>query len=71
MKKSITIALLGIIVLAIAGSCATSKAQRNLAYEQHCDSIWEADQDYYLDVLMETDEYCNYIDKFGPWWPEE
>lgn len=41
---------------------------RNLAYEYYCDSIWENDPNYYEDVLMENDEYINYIDEHGEWW---
>lgn len=41
---------------------------RDLAYEAHCDSIYEADPDYYMDVLSESDEYCAYLEKHGEWW---
>lgn len=43
---------------------------RNLQYEQYCDSIYDANPDYYLDVLVETDEYQEYLEKHGQWWPE-
>lgn len=41
---------------------------RNYAYEAYCDSIYNADPDYYLDVLCESDEYCTYIEEHGKWW---
>lgn len=46
----------------------TETIQRDYEYEHYCDSIWENDPGYYLDVLMETDEYQNYIDIHGQWW---
>lgn len=53
------------------GSCSTKEsATRDLAYEAYCDSIYEADPDYYLDVLCETDEYCTYIEQNGRWWED-
>lgn len=42
--------------------------QRDYEYEHYCDSIWENNPGYYQDVLMETDEYQLYIEKFGQWW---
>lgn len=54
------------------GSCSTKvSTTRDLAYEAYCDSIYEADPDYYLDVLCETDEYCIYIEQNGQWWGGE
>lgn len=51
------------------GSCSTKESTtRNYAYEAYCDSIYEADPDYYMDVLCETDEYCSYVEKHGEWW---
>lgn len=41
---------------------------RNYDYEWYCDSIFHYDEDYYLDVLIETKEYNDYIDKHGQWW---
>lgn len=40
---------------------------RDYKYEHYCDSIYEIDLDYYLDVLVETDEFQNYIDEHGEW----
>ena len=41
---------------------------RDYDYEHYCDSIYEVNPDYYLDVLVETDEYQDYIEKHGEWW---
>ena len=40
---------------------------RNYKYEHYCDSIYEVDPDYYLDVLVETDEFQNYLEEHGQW----
>lgn len=62
---------IAIIVAVVAMGCKPTKVTdttRDFAYEAYCDSIYNADPDYYLDVLMETDEYCTYIEKHGQWW---
>ena len=41
---------------------------RDINYEHYCDSIWITNPDYYLDVLVETDEFQNYIEEHGQWW---
>ena len=41
---------------------------RDINYEHYCDSIWITNPDYYLDVLIETDEFQSYIEKHGEWW---
>ena len=41
---------------------------RDYAYEHYCDSIYEVNPDYYLDVLVESDKYQSYIDEHGEWW---
>lgn len=46
----------------------TNNDTRDYAYEAYCDSIWNADKDYYLDVLTETDEYQLYLEAHGSWW---
>lgn len=69
MKKMIL--FIAIAVAAVAMGCKPTKVAddtRNYAYEAYCDSIYEADPDYYLDVLCETDEYCSYIEEHGEWW---
>ena len=60
-----------IIVAMVAMGCKPTKVAdntRDFAYEAYCDSIWEAEPDYYFDVLEESDEYCAYIEKHGQWW---
>ena len=37
-------------------------------FEHYCDSIYEVNPDYYFDVLVETDEFQDYIEKHGQWW---
>ena len=44
------------------------KESRDLEYEYYCDSIYIANPNYYYDVLVETDEYQQYIEKHGVWW---
>lgn len=41
---------------------------RDYEWESYCDSIWDNDKDYYLDVLMETSKYQDYIYEHGKWW---
>lgn len=77
MKYNIII----VILLAIAstlGACMAkndsktftikNNSTRDYNYEHYCDSIYKVNPDYYLDVLVETDEYQNYIKKHGEWW---
>ena len=45
-----------------------NNSTRDYNYEHYCDSIYEVNPDYYLDVLIETDEFQNYIDEHGEWW---
>ena len=41
---------------------------RDYQYEHYCDSIYEVNPDYYLDVLVETNEFQSYINEHGEWW---
>ena len=68
--KTIILSTVALVAIATVGCEPTKVADNNrdLAYEAYCDSIWEANPDYYHDVLVETDEYCNYIDEHGEWW---
>lgn len=67
--KHLFIVALAILGIAFAGCKPTKVAEtRNIAYENYCDSIWDADPDYYLDVLVESDEYQTYIEANGLWW---
>lgn len=45
-----------------------NNSTRDYKYEHYCDSIYEVNPDYYLDVLVETDEFQNYIEEHGEWW---
>lgn len=68
--KHLFIVALTILGMVIAGCSPTKVDTRDYAYEAYCDSIYETDPDYYLDVLMETDEYQLYIEKHQDWWME-
>lgn len=46
------------------------KTRADYEYEAYCDSIWESDPDYYFDVICESDEYDQYLEKHGEWWSE-
>lgn len=41
---------------------------RNYEYEAYCDSIWENDKDFYLDVIVESQQYQDYLEAHGEWW---
>lgn len=43
---------------------------RDYAYEHYCDSVYEANPDYYLDVLVETDKFQSYLCEHGKWWTD-
>ena len=43
---------------------------RDYVYEHYCDSIYEANPDYYLDVLVETDKFQSYLYEHGKWWTD-
>lgn len=70
MKKTIILSLVALVAIATVGCKPTKVANNNrdLAYEAYCDSIWEANPDYYMDVLSESDEYYTYIEEHGEWW---
>lgn len=77
MKNVIIIVLLLAVASAIGvySACENSKTftvrnndTRDYQYEHYCDSIYEVNPDYYLDVLVETDKFKNYIDEHGEWW---
>lgn len=67
MKKLIFVAF-AIVAMAFAGCNSTKVSTRDLEYEYYCDSIWANNPDYYLDVLMETDEFQEYVELNGKWW---
>lgn len=58
------------LTLAFNSQCSSSAqvVERDYDYEAYCDSIWEANPDYYMDILAETDDYQEYINTVGQWW---
>lgn len=70
MKKTFAFVAVLLTVILATGSCASQSSleNRDYAYEAYCDSIYQANPDYYNDVLVETDEYCIYLEKHGKWW---
>lgn len=69
MKNIIVLAIAAVAAIVAMGSCSCQKSNtRDYAYEAYCDSIWNADPDYYMDVLVEGDEYQDYIAQNGQWW---
>lgn len=68
--KQLIIAIVALVATATIGCQPTKVADdnRDYAYEAYCDSLWENDKDFYLDVLCETDEYQTYIEQHGEWW---
>lgn len=67
--KKIFLFIATVAVIVAMGSCSTKESTtRDYAYEAYCDSIYETDPDYYLDILCETDEYCSYVEEHGEWW---
>lgn len=68
MKKLIFVAF-AVLGMAFAGCNSTKVSEtRDLEYEAYCDSIWDANPDYYIDVLEESDEYIRYVELNGEWW---
>lgn len=69
LMKKILLSIAAVAAIVAMGSCSTKESTtRDYAYEAYCDSIWQADPDYYLDVLVEGDEYQYYIEQNGQWW---
>lgn len=65
------LAITGISFLCVVNlfiSCKANIPERDYAYEAFCDSIWENNPDYYLDVLVETDSFQQYVEEVGEWW---
>lgn len=57
-----------IVAMAVAGCHSTKVSTRDFDYEAYCDSIYENNPGYYLDVLCESDEYVEYLKINGKWW---
>lgn len=70
MALAIISLCLGIATINISNktSIAKSNNARDYAYEHYCDSIYAANPDYYLDVLVETDKFQSYLNEHGKWW---
>lgn len=70
MYKIISIVAL-LLYVGVLTSCQSTKVtemtEKNYSYEEYCDSIWETNPAYYIDILVETDEYQTYINKHGEW----
>lgn len=59
------------MVLVFNSQCSNKAEARDYTYEAYCDSIFFNDKDYYYDVLVETDEYQEYLEEHGQWWEDE
>lgn len=78
MKKySITITLIFAIfsIISFANiapkeTLKVSSSPRDYSYESYCDSIYENDTDYFLDVIAESDKYQQYIEEHREYWKE-
>lgn len=81
MTTSDKYSLISLLLLALASSLVAVIASinnktfsvknnntRDYNYEHYCDSIYEVNPDYYLDVLVESDKFQSYIDEHGEWW---
>ena len=67
--NNITTIIIAIAAIVVMGCKPTKVANnRDYAYEAYCDSTYEANPSYYIDVLCESDEYCTYIEEHGEWW---
>lgn len=63
--------IIGIVSIVLLNtSCKTTDSTRDLAYEAYCDSIWLNNRDYYMDTLVETDKYQQYMETNGQWWED-
>lgn len=75
-KKSLIVlsllALASSLVVVIASNNKTFTVKNNNTrdynYEHYCDSLYEVNPNYYFDVLVESDEFQNYINEHGEWW---
>ncbi len=68
--KYLIIVIITILSVVIIGCSPTKVDNRDYSYEEYCDSIYETNPVYYIDVLCESDEYCTYIEEHGKWWAE-
>lgn len=73
--KTRNVILVGLLLIILTSlfACTTcnncsNNSTRDYMYEAYCDSIWENNPDYYLDCLVESNEYQQYIEQHGYWW---
>jgi hypothetical protein len=71
MKDIIIGIVLAIPFIATHACNEKSASPRDYEYERYCDSLYIYDEDYYFDVLEETDEYQDYIKEHGAWWNQD
>lgn len=45
-----------------------NNSTRDYNYEHYCDSVYITNPNYYFDVIVESDEFQQYIDNHGEWW---
>lgn len=68
MKKSIIIISIAVAVILIGSGSPKKESQRDYRYESYVDSIYKNDVNYYLDVIVESDEFQQYVEAHGEWW---
>lgn len=67
--RNILLIIIAVAFAIVLGSCSSQKSTtRDYKYEAYCDSIWNANPDYYMDVIMESDQYVEYVSINGEWW---
>lgn len=66
--RTLLFGVIAVVAAALTGCYSTKVNTRDYQYEAYCDSIYETNPCYYLDVLVETDKYIDYIEKHGEWW---
>lgn len=74
IRLLIVISVIALVAFLTSSAFGLTKSNnvnsRDYAYEHYCDSIYEAHPNYYMDVIVETDEYQQYINQHGEWWNE-
>lgn len=68
MKKYFPFIVIAVAAVAMWCMPTSVASNRDYEFEHYCDSIWDADPDFYMDVLEETDYYQDYIELNGKWW---
>lgn len=70
MRKIILYIAIAVAVIAMWCVPTSVTSDEDYEFRHYCDSIWDADPEYYMDVLVETDYYQEYIEVNGQWWAE-